>query len=225
MTSIFITGIARGIGFQLARQALDKGWEVAGSARSREDRERLEQKLPGATVLQFDVTDFAAIDDAAAAFQAPIDILINNAGIITPARQSTTDMDFDGFAQTLQVNTLAPLKVSQAFLPHLRKGTNSKLITISSGMGLMQHAKSDRIAYRASKSAVNKIMQALATDLEADNICVIAMHPGWVQSDMGGPGADISVAESAAGILKVAISLEMSDTCQFINWDGTRMEW
>lgn len=225
MTSIFITGIARGIGFQLARQALDKGWEVAGSVRSREDREQLEKMLPGATVLQFDVTDFAAIDKAAAAFQKPIDILINNAGIITPSRQSTTDMDFEGFAQTLQVNTLAPLKVSQAFLPNLRKGSHSRLITISSAMGLMQNAKSDRIAYRASKSAVNKIMQALATDLEADNICVIAMHPGWVQSDMGGPAADISVETSAAGILKVAASLNMSDTCQFVNWDGTRMDW
>ena len=68
-------------------------------------------------------------------------------------------------------------------------------------------------------------MQALASDLEADKICVIAMHPGWVQSDMGGPGADISVAESAAGILNVASSLDMSDTCQFINWDGKRMDW
>jgi NAD(P)-dependent dehydrogenase (short-subunit alcohol dehydrogenase family) len=225
MTSILITGIARGIGFELARQALDKGWEVAGSVRSSVDRERLQQLLPQATVLQFDVTDFAAIDKAAAAFQKPIDILINNAGIITPARQSTTDMDFEGFAQTLQVNTLAPLKVSQAFLPNLKKGSHSRLITISSGMGLMQHAKSDRIAYRASKSAVNKIMQALATDLEADKICVIAMHPGWVQSDMGGQGADISVAQSAAGILNVANSLDMSDTCQFINWDGKRMDW
>lgn len=225
MTSIFITGIGRGIGFELARQALDKGWEVAGSVRSDQDRQRLAETLPAVSVLEFDVTDFDAVENAAATFSSPIDILINNAGIIGPARQSTADMDFDGFAKTLQINSLAPLKVSQAFLPHLKKGRQARLITISSRMGLMQHAQSDHIAYRASKSTVNKIMQALATDLEADNICVIAMHPGWVQSDMGGPGADISVGKSAAGILKVISGLDMSDTGQFINWDGQRMDW
>ncbi len=224
-TSIFITGINRGIGFELARQALEKGWKTAGSVRNQEDFKRLTNKLPDATILQFDVTDFSAIDKAATLFNEPIDILINNAGVISPARQSTTNMDFDGFAHTLLVNTLAPLKISQAFLPNLRRGVNSRLVTISSAMGLMQQTKSDRIAYRASKTAVNKIMQALATDLREEKICVIAMHPGWVQSDMGGANADVTVADSAAGILDVVNSLTMVDTCQFINWNGTRSDW
>ncbi len=221
MTSIFITGI----GFQLVYQALEKGWKTAGSVRSQKDYKRLAKELPGATILQFDVTDFSAIDKAATSFNEPIDILINNAGVIGPSRQSTTDMDFDGFAHTLLVNTLAPLKVSQAFLPNLRKGVNSRLVTISSAMGLMQQSKSDRIAYRTSKTAVNKIMQGLATDLREEKICVIAMHPGWVQSNMGGSNADVTVTDSAAGILDVVSSLTMADTCRFIDWNGEHKDW
>ena len=225
MTSIFITGIGRGIGAELVRQALQKGWQVAGSVRTDEDARRLSAQYPDLTVLKFDVSDFAAIDQAAASFDQPIDILINNAGVIGPERQSTSDMDFDGFAHTLAVNTLAPLKIAQALMPNLRRGNNARLVTISSGMGLMQHAKSDRIAYRASKSAANKIVQAQATDLKNDNICVIAMHPGWVQSDMGGRAADVSLEASAAGILKVVGELTMADTCQFIDWQGERQKW
>jgi NAD(P)-dependent dehydrogenase (short-subunit alcohol dehydrogenase family) len=145
MTSIFITGIARGIGFELARQALDKGWQVAGSVRSARDGQRLAKLLPAVNVLEFDVTDFDAVDQAAATLSSPIDILINNAGVIGPARQSTTDMDFDGFAKTLQINSLAPLKVSQAFLPHLRKGKRARLVTISLRQSMLLY-KSDFLA-------------------------------------------------------------------------------
>jgi NAD(P)-dependent dehydrogenase (short-subunit alcohol dehydrogenase family) len=225
MASIFITGIARGIGLALAMRALDKGWQVTGSVRSDADRERIKRAHPAITVLQFDVCDHEAIDTAASSFDHPIDILVNNAGVIGPDRQSTTDMDFGGFARTLAINTLAPLKITQAFMPNLRRGKNPKLATISSNMGRMPHTASDRIAYRASKSAVNKIMQGLATDLRKDGICVVAMHPGWVQSDMGGKAAAISIEESAAGILKVLSDLTMTDTCQFIDWDGTRQVW
>jgi NAD(P)-dependent dehydrogenase (short-subunit alcohol dehydrogenase family) len=225
MTSIFITGIARGIGHELARQSLVKGWQVAGSVRTDNDKQYVERELPGTTVLLFDVCDHEAIDKAAASFGRSVDILINNSGVIGPDRQSTLDMDFDGFALTLATNTIAPLKISQAFLPNMRRAGNSKLVTISSNMGRMPHTASDRIAYRASKSAVNKIVQGLATDLKEDGICVIAMHPGWVRSDMGGQSASISVEESAAGILNVVSGLTMADTCQFIDWDGTLQVW
>ncbi len=106
------------------------------------------------------------------------------------------------------------------------KGKDSALEdSISSMMDSMAHAKSDRIAYRASKAAVNKIVQGLATDLVAEGVCAIAMHPGWVQTDMGGAHADIAVEESAAGILEVARNLTVRDTGRFINWDGNLVDW
>lgn len=226
MTTILITGTNRGIGLEMARQALAKGWTVYGSARAAvTDADAHICDHPQFHDLRFDVTDHAAVRAAAAGISEPIDILINNAGIIGPERQSTLDMDFDGFAQTLAINTLAPLAVSQAFLPHLKRSATPRILTVSSSMGRMSYAKSDRIAYRASKAAVNKVMQGLATDLEPMGVAVAVLHPGWVRTDMGGPEADIDPSESAAGILSVAEGLRLEATGQFLNWDGTTVEW
>jgi len=225
MTTIMISGAGRGIGYELARQSVDKGWNVIGSVRSVEAQRELAQKLPQMAVLNFDVTDHATVEKVANAFHSPIDVLINNAGIIGAMPQSTLDMDFDGFANTLATNVLAPLKIAQIFMPLLKQGTNPRLVNISSKMGRMEFSASDRIAYRASKAALNKVTQGLATDLKEDGITCIAMHPGWVQSDMGGQGADITPQESAEGILKVIQSVSLDDTGKFIDWDGTARSW
>ena len=226
MTTILITGTNRGIGLELARQALEKGWTVYGSARRPvSDPDAHICQHPGFTDLLFDVTNHAAVRAAAAKIDAPIDILINNAGIIGPSRQSTLDMDFDGFAQTLAVNTIAPLAVIQAFLPHLKRSENPRVLTVSSRMGSMNLSSSDRIAYRASKAAVNKVMQGLATDLAPLGIAVASLHPGWVRTDMGGASADIAPKESAEGILRIAETLDMDRTGTFLNWDGSQLDW
>jgi len=226
MTTILITGTNRGIGLEMARQALAKGWTVYGSARSAvTDPQAHICDYPQFHDLVFDVTDHEAVRAAAASVSAPIDILINNAGIIGPERQSTLDMDFDGFAETFAINTLAPLAVSQAFLPHLRRSANPRILTVSSWMGSLSHAKSDRIAYRASKAAVNKVMQGLATDLAPMGVAVAMLHPGWVRTDMGGAGADIDVGTSAGGILKLAEGLTLEGTGQFYNWDGSALDF
>ncbi|MEZ5870773.1 MAG: SDR family oxidoreductase [Nitratireductor sp.] len=226
MTTILITGTGRGIGLELAKQALARGWTVYGSARSPvSDPAAHICDHPQFHDLVFDVTDHAAVRAAAASIDAPIDILINNAGIIGPQHQSTLDMDFDGFAETLAVNTLAPLAVTQAFLPNLRRSSNPRVVTISSRMGSMSHSSSDRIAYRASKAAVNKVMQGLASDLRGAGIAVVSMHPGWVRTDMGGKAADITPQQSAAGILAIADRLTMQQSGHFINWDGAELAW
>jgi NAD(P)-dependent dehydrogenase (short-subunit alcohol dehydrogenase family) len=225
-TTILITGTNRGIGLEMAKQALAKGWTVYGSARGEvTDPDAHICHHPNFHDLKFDVTDHSAVRAAADAIDAPIDILINNAGIIGPERQSTLDMDFDGFAKTLAVNTLAPLAVAQAFLPHLKKSATPRILTISSQMGRMSYAKSDRIAYRASKAAVNKVMQGLATDLAPMGVAVALVHPGWVRTDMGGAGADIDATESAGAILTLAEGLTIDSTGGFYNWDGSIAEW
>ena len=229
MTTFLITGANRGIGLQLATQALAAGHQViAGSRHPDADSLRSLQAMPGKRleILSIDVGDPASIAAAAASLgDRPIDVLVNNAGIIGPERQSALDMDFEGLAETLRINAIGPLRVAQAFLPALRRSKAARIVTISSSMGSMASSASDRIAYRASKATVNKLMQGLASDLKRDGIVTIVMHPGWVQTDMGGAGADITPQDSASGILKVIEGLTLARTGQFIDHDGRTMPW
>jgi NAD(P)-dependent dehydrogenase (short-subunit alcohol dehydrogenase family) len=221
-----ITGIGRGIGQELARVLLHRGERVIGTLRG------LKQTSPEwgefiasgqLKLFELDIRDSASIRRAASSIVEPVDVLINNAGIIGPQRQSTMDMDFDGFLETLNVNTLGPLRIVQAFLPHLRRSRAARIVTISSRMGSLSYAKSDQIAYRASKAAVNKVVQGLATDLRDEGIAAIAVHPGWVRTDMGGSGADISVQESAEGLVRLIDRLKLDDTGGFFDWRGEQL--
>lgn len=226
MPTCLITATNRGIGFELALNALQNGWRVFGSVRTQDLAQATSKNLgKNFKPIVFDVTDEKSISTAAQSINEPIDLLINNAGVISPARQSTLDMDFTGFAKTLHVNTLAPLLISQLFLPHLRRSEKAVILTISSQMAWMGYRKSDRIAYRASKAAVNKVMQGLATDLEAESICFALIDPGWVQTDMGGPDADHHPSEIAAVIMSIANRLTIKETGKFFKWTGEQREF
>ncbi|MEL6609944.1 MAG: SDR family NAD(P)-dependent oxidoreductase [Pseudomonadota bacterium] len=210
MTRTFITGVNRGIGAALAAEASARGHDVIGTSRDGAD-----QTLP---LSLGDPAQVAA--QLAGRIDGAVDIVINNAGVIGPARQSTLDMDWAGFADALAINTLAPLAVAQTLLPNLRQSRSPKIITVSSQMSWMGYAKSDRIAYRASKAAVNKVMQGLATDLEPDGIAVLLVDPGWVRTDMGGQDAAEDPADVARGILDIADRVNLSDTGKFFRFTG-----
>lgn len=226
MTQWLITGAGRGIGLAMTKQLLAEGDQVIGSVRKPREADALQQQLgAGFRAVVFDVTDAAAIAAASAAIDSAIDVLVNNAGVIGPEdhAQSIDQMDFDAFAETLNINTLGPLRVAQAFKPHLLRGQNPRLATISSQMGGMDSSAADRLAYRASKSAVNKVVQAMATGWA--DITVLSFHPGWVQTDMGGTAADITPEESAAGLIKVMRGASLEDSGAFLDWDGTKRVW
>ena len=227
MARILITGAGRGIGLALAKELISRGHQVLGSVRAQSDAQQLTAMLGSDfTPLVFDVTDDQAVANAAAELATPLDVLVNNAGIIGDRSGNTIDYkDLDTFAHVLAVNTLAPLRVTQAFLPHLRRGEAARILTISSQMGMLSYQSSNCIAYRASKSAVNKIMQGVATDLKGENISVQMLHPGWVRTDMGGSSADISVEESASGIADRVEKLTIDQTGTFVAYDGSPMEW
>lgn len=212
MTHVLITGCNRGIGRAMAEAALARGWQVTGTVRQEID-------LPGVALINVDMHDICALPEAFEGLP-PLDILINNAGVIGPAKQSTRDMDFAGFQQTLTVNVLAPLAVSQACLPALSQRSGSRILSVSSQMSWMGYRKSDRIAYRSSKAALNKVMQGLATDLEPEGIAVALVDPGWVRTDMGGSEAEEDPAEVAHGILTLADRLTLEDTGRFFRFTG-----
>jgi NAD(P)-dependent dehydrogenase (short-subunit alcohol dehydrogenase family) len=230
MNTVLITGANRGIGLALAEAFVQRGDRVIAAVR---DPFRVPDFLKTAPreqmiLIGMDVADARSVERAAASVKEPIDVVINNAGISGHRADSTLDMDIEDFLNTLSVNTLGPLRVARAFLPHLRQSERGRILNISTQMASLTYAsafKSDRMAYRASKTALNKVMQGMATDLKADNIAVALAHPGWVKTDMGGQAADLKVAESAAGLLKLIDSLTLDHTGQFFRWDGTIHPW
>jgi NAD(P)-dependent dehydrogenase (short-subunit alcohol dehydrogenase family) len=219
-----VSGANRGIGWEVARRLAARGDRVTPSVRNEATRASLE--LAGAAEpLVFDTRDEAAIHAAAAKLSEPVDVLIANAGVYGPQRQSATDMDFDGVLDLFNINTLGPLRTAQAFLPLLRKSRNPRIVFISSAMGSMALAGSNNIGYRAAKAALNKFMQGLAEDLHEQGVTVISMHPGWVRTDMGGPNAPLSVEESAAGVIKTIDALTLEQTGSFLNYRGETVAW
>ena len=213
MACLLITGVNRGIGAALHAQADALGHEVIGTTRDGRD---------GTVPLTLDMPDTIAEQLSDIAF---VDILINNAGVISPDRQSPLDMDFAGFAHTLTINSIAPLAVAQSVIPQLRKSATPKILTISSQMAWMGYRKADRIAYRASKAATNKIMQGLATALEPEGIPVALVDPGWVRTDMGGADAEEDPDDVASGILDIARDLTLEDTGKFFRFTGEEREF
>ncbi|MGW9331876.1 SDR family oxidoreductase [Bosea sp. NPDC055594] len=225
-----ITGANRGIGLALTMELLRRGDHVVAAARDPWGGALAE--LAGVhvgqlTPLELDVTSDESVAAAKRALAGrPLDVLVNNAGIYGPRdRQSAFDMDFDAWREVFEVNVYAPLRVAQAFLPNLEAGSGRKIATISSRMGSLGGSPSGAIAYRSSKAAVNMVMVAFGNAVRASEIAVLLFHPGWVQTDMGGGGADIPATESAAGLIETIDASGMAQTNSFRTWKGETIPW
>jgi len=227
MTTVLITGANRGIGLALAMFLVNRGDRVIATMR---DPFRIPDFLKNAprermVVLGMDVTDDRSVQRAADSVKEPIDALVNNAGIHGPRGASALDTDLALFAEVLAVNTIAPLRVARAFLPQLKQGKNPRILTVSSQMGALSGNTQGSMAYRTSKAAVNKAMQCLAADLKPEGVAAIVLHPGWVQTDMGGASADLTPEESARGIAGLIDMIGIKETGRFYRWDGTIHPW
>lgn len=224
-----VAGASRGIGLELARRLVIEGEQVTASLRAGSRRVDLESALAPAgdraRIIEFDTRDEAQIRAAAALVQEPVDVLMINAGAYGPQRQSTLDMDFPGALDLLSTNALGPLRVAQAFLPQVRRGERPRIIFMSSVLGSMALSGTFNVGYRASKAALNKIAQCLAEDLRAEGITVLSLHPGWVRTDMGGPNATLSVAESVDAIIPLVRGLSPADTRRYLDYRGVDIEW
>lgn len=225
MTTILITGANRGIGLELMKQYASDGGTVLACCRSPENAEAL-KAIQGVEVFPLDVTDDTSVKALASTLAGrPIDILINNAGInLEP--QSFEEMDTDKWEETFRVNSIGPFRMVQAFIDNVKAGKDKKLITISSKMGSVGNVYyGGSIAYSSSKAAVNMVTKIIANRFRDDGIIAVPLHPEWVRTDMGGPGARISTEESASGLRKVIARLTMENSGHFYQYDGEELPW
>lgn len=231
MSTLLVTGANRGLGLEFARQYAADGWRVFAACRDPASAGELQQLAAGSggriEVVALDVSDLASVRAAAQALSGtPVDLLINNAGVGSPRGQRLGGLDYAAWARVLDVNTLGPMRVTEAFLEHLAAGGEKKLVTITSAMGsIADNSSGGSYAYRSSKAAVNMVVKSLSLDLAPRGITCIVMNPGWVRTDMGGPGGKISPAESIAGMRKVIAKLKPADTGKFFNYDGGDYPW
>jgi NAD(P)-dependent dehydrogenase (short-subunit alcohol dehydrogenase family) len=229
MANILITGAARGIGFELTRQYAANGDRVFACCRGPAKADKLNELAAASggkvTVHDIDLADPATIDATAKALAGtPIDVLINNAGVTGGDHQSLDDVDFDAWLDTFKINTMAPLRMAKAFQANLKQA-KGKVLTVTSQLGASTWPYGGMYSYSTSKAAVNKVTQILALDWKADGVSVAVVHPGWVRTDMGGPGADISPEESASGIRNVIANLNPANSGGFFKWNGEVHAW
>ena len=211
-----ICGASRGIGLEMARQAAARGDRVIATVRSASDA------LDGIAqqVLTCDVTDEAGMQAAASMIDGEIDLFVCNAGRLRGrGGLDAEDTGADAWADVLMTNIAGPFLAVRAFLPKVRK-PGGKVAIISSVMASSERAPGGAYIYRASKAGATNVACNLASELKDQGIAVASYHPGWVRTDMGGPGADISPEESAAGLLARFDALGMQSTGVFEDYRG-----
>lgn len=234
LPTVLITGANRGIGLELTRQYLADAWDVVACCRFPDDATELTALADDRLHLErLDVMDHASIDTLAARLAGrPIDVLINNAGIIGPVPvaehidlQHFGSIDYAVWEQVLRTNTFGPVKMAEAFLAHLLAGTQKKIITISSTVGSIVERDTPAVAYATSKAAVNKAMTLLASGLREQGIIVALVCPGYVKTRMDFGGADVEVPQSAAGIRKLIGAYTLEDSGSFRRFNGETIAW
>jgi NAD(P)-dependent dehydrogenase (short-subunit alcohol dehydrogenase family) len=228
MHTVFITGAKRGIGFEFARQYAEDGWKVLACCRDPANAPNLlalAQKNSNVQVITLDVMNFKQIEQVAGTLQhTPIDVLINNAGIYPESRFG--DVDMDEWSTAFKINSMAPLKLAEAFQANLAKSQLKKLATLTSKMGSIDdNTSGGSYIYRSTKTAANMVMKSLSIDLAPAGISVVTLHPGWVLTDMGGPNAMINVKTSVSGLRNVIANLSLVNTGKFIAYDGKEIAW
>ena len=231
MPSALITGANRGLGFEFARQYLADGWQVYASCRdpgsASELRRLADSSDHNLRILALDVTDPASVKAVARELDGKaIDLLLNNAGVGGARGQTIGNIDYEAWAKVLDVNTMGPLRVSEALVDHVARSERKLVVTLTSGMGsLADNTSGGSIAYRSSKAAVNMVMRSLAIDLAARGIACVVVNPGWVQTDMGGPHATLTPAESVTRLRRLIETLGPAQSGKFFNHDGREYTW
>lgn len=228
--NVLITGASRGIGLELTRQYLVAGANVFAVTRKKVEDSALAKlagEYPALHLLYAEITEvdsLQALHSAISRLTLHLDLLVNNAGIYADGDRGFEKLDRKILRESFEVNSIAPVMVTQAFLPMLQKAKQPKLANITSMMGsIADNSSGGSYAYRMSKTALNMFLKSFSIDFPA--VTAINLHPGWVQTEMGGRSAPTTATQSAAGILKVIENAKPSDSGKFYDFEGDSISW
>ncbi|MCP3688645.1 MAG: SDR family oxidoreductase [Gammaproteobacteria bacterium] len=230
-STILITGTNRGIGLELTRQFSASGWQVLACCRNPENAEdlhRVAQDNPAVEVYALDVTDYAQLAGLSLQLKhRKIDILLSNAGIYGPRAMGVFgQVEVETWRQVLEINTIAPLMLAQAFVEQVAASEQKLIAVISSRVGsIADNSSGGSYIYRSSKTALNQVVKSLSIDLAGRGISAMSLHPGWVKTDMGGSEADILPAESVAGLKQTLVGAGRAENGMFFDYDGSVIPW
>ncbi|MBD1559296.1 SDR family oxidoreductase [Vibrio sp. S9_S30] len=243
MPHVVITGANRGIGLALVKHYLLQNWSVTATYRNANrsaELIELAQNETALTAVELDVTDYPAVNQFAqrlfsqssstqnsfAQSLGSVDLLINNAGYYGPKGYGFGNTDVEEWRKVFEINSIAPLKLVEAFFENLNSGQGKTVVCISSKVGSMaENTSGGGYVYRSSKAAVNSVVKSLHNDLHSYGLRVVALHPGWVQTEMGGPNALITTEESAKGLYDVIESIDAEKSGGFYDYQGNTIPW
>lgn len=219
-----VTGANRGIGLEFVRQLVARGESVVATARRPEAADAL--RALGVEVLALDVAKPEDLERLRAYYaDRSLDVLINNAGAMDYAG-ALGSLDYDVMARSMEINAFGPLRVVEAVLPALKRAGSAKVANLTSKMGsISDNSGGDSYAYRMSKAALNMGVRSMAIDLKRHGIIAFVMHPGWVQTDMGGPHALITVETSVSSLLQIIDEATAAESGRFWEWNGQEIGW
>ncbi|WP_162063923.1 SDR family oxidoreductase [Vibrio taketomensis] len=230
MSTVLITGANRGLGLEFVRQYAAMGWQVLATCRTPEKAELLGQlamEYPQVKLIKLDVTNEDEINLLATQLKGQaIDHLILNAGVLGEDCAKLGEMTQAKWLEVLTINTVAPALLIQALQDNVAASEHKTIIGISTRVAsLGDNSSGNMYSYRTSKAALNQILVSAAQNLREQAVKTLAIHPGWVQTDMGGDSATFTPQESVAGIISVAQNLTLEGSGSFRVFDGSTIEW
>jgi len=238
MTTMLITGANRGLGLDFVRRLAPQGWQIHACCRNPAKADELLAIAAefDVTLHALDVADFDQIDALKKALgHAPIDVLLNNAGIMETSQRALSldhtnqmfeTLDEDEWMAVLRVNTMAPMRMCEVFVDNVTASDRKQVLMMSSIVGSIDSNSTSRwYHYGTSKTALNMVMRSLAADLRDRGITVMSLHPGWTQTDMGGPEAALTIDQSVNGMVELLKKLTPADSGRFIAWNGEDVPW